>query len=100
MKNMQNNNDEKWDNRELGADEEHVVRASKEEEEKLDQALGLQTISIRLQKTLIDQLKELATEDGIKYQPFIRQILTRQVRILKSHQPHEKEKYVRQHVSR
>jgi hypothetical protein len=45
----------------------------------LDRRLGLQTISIRLQKSLIDNLKKLAEQDGIGYQPYVRQILTRYV---------------------
>ena len=45
----------------------------------IDQSLGLQMISVRLQKKLIDQLKQLAEDDGIGYQPLIRQILQRYV---------------------
>lgn len=71
---------EAWDNRELGASEDHVRKASPEREKALDQRLGLQTISIRLQKNLIDNLKSLAEEDGIGYQPYVRQILMRYVR--------------------
>lgn len=46
----------------------------------VDDALGLQLISVRLQKELLEQLKDLAEEEGIGYQPLIRQILTRHVR--------------------
>ena len=81
-----------WDNRELGASEEHVRRASPEREKALDESLGLQTISIRLQKNLIDNLKNLAEDDGIRYQPYIRQILTRHVRQMQ-HEKREKYKY-------
>jgi predicted DNA binding CopG/RHH family protein len=42
--------------------------------------LGLQSISIRLQKELIEDLKLLAKEMGIGYQPYIRQLLTQHVR--------------------
>ena len=69
-----------WDNRELGASEEHVRKASPTREKALDERLGLQTISIRLQKSLIDNLKKLAEEDGIGYQPYVRQALMRYVR--------------------
>lgn len=48
-------------------------------EKKIENDLGLQMISIRLQKVLIDELKQLAFEAGIGYQPYIRQLLTRHV---------------------
>ncbi len=37
-------------------------------------------ISVRLQKTLIRDLKELAAGEGLDYQPYLRQILTKHVR--------------------
>jgi hypothetical protein len=69
-----------WDNRQLGASAKHVRKASQQRESALDENLGLQTISIRLQKNLIANLKKLAEEDGIGYQPYVRQILMRHVR--------------------
>ena len=45
-----------WDARKLGHDEQHVKRARKSHEEALDEGLGLQMISVRLQK----QCKRLA----------------------------------------
>ena len=45
----------------------------------IEDALGLQPISIRLQKDLLDNLKELAKLNGLGYQPLIRQVLTRWV---------------------
>jgi len=72
--------DEAWDNRELGATESFVRKASPEHEKSLDDKLDLQIISIRLQKSLIEDLKDLAGEDGLGYQPYIRQILTHHVR--------------------
>ncbi len=81
MKNTRKaNKDKAWDNRELGASEKHVRKASSGREKALDERLGLQTISIRLQKGLIDNLKKLAEEDGIGYQPYVRQLLMRHVR--------------------
>ena len=74
------NAEDAWENRELGASEKHVRKASPDREKALDQRLGLQTISIRLQKSLIDNLKKLAEEDGIGYQPYVRQLLMRHVR--------------------
>lgn len=68
---------ERWDNRELGASEEHMRVLSEEEERDIDDGLGLQHISLRLNKSLIEQLKALAKLEGIGYQPLIRQVLTR-----------------------
>lgn len=84
--------DDAWDNRELGASEKHVRKASLAREKALDEAMGLQSISIRLQKALIDDLKDLAAHDGIGYQPYVRQILMRHVRREKAeHRKHIKE---------
>lgn len=46
----------------------------------MDDALGLQMISIRLQKELIEQLKFIAEHHGIGYQPMMRGILLRWAR--------------------
>jgi predicted DNA binding CopG/RHH family protein len=82
MKNMHNihSDETTWDSRELGATEAFVRKASPEHEKDLDDKLDLQIISIRLQKHLIDDLKELAAEDGLGYQPYMRQVLTHHVR--------------------
>lgn len=83
--------DDPWDTRELGSDEVFARKTSKENEKGLDDKLGLQIISIRLQKSLIDELKELAGEDGLGYQPYIRQVLSHHVR-------NEKIKKEKQHI--
>lgn len=72
--------EEAWDNRELGATESFVRKVSPEREKSLDDKLNLQIISIRLQKNLIDDLKEFAEEDGLGYQPYVRQVLTHHIR--------------------
>jgi hypothetical protein len=56
------------------------VFLSDEEEKEIDEGLGLQMISLRLSKTLIEQFKELAKLDRIGYQPLIRQVLTEYAR--------------------
>lgn len=71
---------ELWESKQLGASAEHARRVSPEKGKEIDDALGLQAISIRLQKELVEQLKELARRDGIGYQPYIRQVLTRHAR--------------------
>lgn len=68
---------EAWDNGELGQEEAYVRKSDSSHESKLEEALGLQMISIRLQKHLIDDLKFIATAHGIGYQPLIRDILSR-----------------------
>ena len=71
---------EKWENRELGATEEHVRPSAPETNKSVDDALGLQLISIRLQADLIEELKKIAVDEGLGYQPLIRTVLTRYVK--------------------
>ncbi len=66
-----------WDDGVLGRSAEHVVVASAAECKEVDESLGLQPISIRLQKTLISNLKLIAQYHGIAYQPMIRDLLNR-----------------------
>lgn len=66
-----------WESGQLGQSEQHVRVATPEEMAEVDAALGLQMISIRLQKGLIDALKEIANYHGIGYQPMIRDLLNR-----------------------
>jgi len=67
---------EAWENRELGADE-HYVRVAEVDESRIDESLGLQMISIRLQKSLIEDFKQIAKLHGLGYQPLMRQVLAR-----------------------
>ncbi|MBN9395778.1 MAG: hypothetical protein J0H83_11085 [Candidatus Melainabacteria bacterium] len=69
----------KWETGELGRSAEHVKVAPAELELDIDDALGLQLVSVRLQKKLIKDLKELAKKEGLGYQPYLRQILTNHV---------------------
>jgi hypothetical protein len=71
---------ELWESGKLGRSAKHIRIASDEEEQAVDDALGLQLISIRLHKSLIEKLKQLALLEGIGYQPLIRQVLTRYLR--------------------
>lgn len=72
-----------WESGELGRDEKFVKKASAAQTEALQNALGLQMISIRLQNQLIDDLKFIATAHGIGYQPLIRDVLLRFVTLEK-----------------
>lgn len=67
-----------WESGELGEDEKYAKKANVEEST-LDEDLELQMISIRLQKSLIDDLKAFAKFEGLGYQPLIRRLLTRYV---------------------
>jgi hypothetical protein len=72
------NEHEDFDYDTIGTDEQFVSVAP-DMDKAVDEALGLQPISIRLQKSLLDNLKALAQLNGIGYQPLVRQILTRWV---------------------
>jgi uncharacterized protein (DUF4415 family) len=67
---------EAWELGDLGEDEAHAVVAP-DESAALDRALGLQAVSIRLQKSLISDFKFLAEEHGMGYQPLMREALRR-----------------------
>ena len=75
---------ERWENRELGASFEHAKVVSQNESSTLDlaidDALGLRSVTIRLQKGLVADFEKFAKEDGIGYQPLIRMVLTRYAR--------------------
>lgn len=68
---------EAWEDGSLGEDAAHVRRASPETCAAVEEALGLQAISIRLNKDLIDTFKRLATYYGVGYQPLMRDALRR-----------------------
>lgn len=71
---------ELWENGTLGASAAHAKRVSDKQAKALDEALGLQLLSFRIQKSLIQRLKAIAKQEGIGYQPLMRQALTRYVR--------------------
>jgi len=74
---------ELWESKKLGASPKFAKRISRAEEKAIDDSLGLQAITMRLQKELVRQLKNLARQEGLGYQPYIRQILTRHVKAIK-----------------
>lgn len=69
--------DEAWEEGQLGNDKDHAKVATENIEAKIDESLELQLISIRLQKSLIEDFKFIATLNGIGYQPLMRQVLHR-----------------------
>ncbi len=71
------NNADKWDDRELGASMEHAELVPDSFSAEVDEQLSLQAISIRLPKSLIKDLKEIASRYEIGYQPMVRDLLNR-----------------------
>ena len=70
---------ELWESRKLGVSAKHAKRSSKKHDKELDNMLGLQLCTFRIQKSLIEQLRQLSKLEGIGYQTFMRQILTQYV---------------------
>lgn len=69
--------DEAWESGQLGADEKHAHLADPEFAGQIDDSLGLQMISIRLDKSLIESFKMLGAFHGLGYQPLMRDALKR-----------------------
>ena len=68
---------EAWESGELGKSDAHVRKTSLETEQQIDEALGLQAISIRLPKATIEVYKDLAKIHGTGYQPLMRDAICR-----------------------
>jgi predicted DNA binding CopG/RHH family protein len=66
-----------WDERRLGADDAFVGVADASHERRLDDSLDMQSISIRLPKSLIRHFKLIADFHGVGYQPLMRDVLQR-----------------------
>ncbi len=71
------NTAEAWENGDLGRDEKFVSVVSAERAHEIDDALGLQMISIRLEKDLINSFKLLGARHDMGYQPLMREALKR-----------------------
>jgi hypothetical protein len=68
---------EAWESGALGRDADHAVAAPVETAQQIDDALGLQMISIRLPKELIEEFKMVALYHNVGYQPLMRDALKR-----------------------
>ena len=68
---------ELWERGKLGTSAKHARPVSDEQDRALYDGLGLRLLSFRIQRSLIEKLKEIARLEGIGYQPLMRQILTR-----------------------
>ncbi len=71
------NRSDPWEDRRLGADARFVGVVPRAEEAGIDASLGLQMISVRLPRELIEHLKTIALHRGIGYQPLMRDVLSR-----------------------
>ena len=68
---------EAWESGQLGATEAYVEVADPAHADALDEALELQSISIRLPKQMVSQYKLIAHFHGVGYQPLMRDVLAR-----------------------
>lgn len=68
---------EKWESGEYGKSMEHARVVDEAVSDALDESLGLQLVSIRLQRSLIKNLKLIAKYRGVAYQPLVRDLLNR-----------------------
>jgi len=68
---------ENWEDGALGQDMDHAQPAPRELQRQIDEAQGMQAISIRLDKELIEQFKQIAKIHGMGYQPLMREALKR-----------------------
>lgn len=68
---------ERWENRDFGADQDHVALSSTINQAILDEAMALQPVTIRLQKGLVEDLKMISMLEGLGYQTLIKQVLQR-----------------------
>ncbi len=71
------NSAEAWESGELGSDLKHARAVDKKMGAQIDEALGLQMISIRLEQDLIESFKLLGTKYDMGYQPLMREALKR-----------------------
>lgn len=69
--------DEAWDDRELGADEKFVGVIDDSLMQQIFEASGTQLISIRMQKSLLEDFKLISSLNGLGYQTLMKQILQR-----------------------
>lgn len=68
---------EAWNSGELGENANSAKVASAETTQAINDALGLQMISIRLPKSVIEDFKVIAQIEGVGYQPLMRTALVR-----------------------
>lgn len=67
----------KWESGEYGRSLEHAEVVDSASSDSLDESLGMKLVSIRLQRSLIQNLKLIAKHHGVAYQPLVRDLLNR-----------------------
>jgi len=72
---------ELWESGELGSDPKTQRRATPKEEARLDEKAGLRMVSVRLPIGTVEELKKIAQGKGLKYQPYLRQLLIQHVKM-------------------
>lgn len=70
---------EAWESGQLGTDMSHAQTAPADLEAAVEASLGMQAISIRLPKQLVDAYKLIAAHHGVGYQPLMRDMLQRSI---------------------
>ncbi len=69
---------EDWENGKYGQDAEHAERVGQEEAKAVDDALGLEKVSIKMDKELIKTLSGIASYRGLtNYKVLMRDVLQR-----------------------
>lgn len=68
---------EAWESGELGENLESAKVTSSKRTEEIQEAAGMQMISIRLPKSVIEDFKVIAQIEGLGYQPLMRIALVR-----------------------
>ena len=68
---------EAWEDGMLGNSEAHVRQSPTEIRQQIDDAIGMQAISLRLPKATIETYKNLAKMHGVGYQPLMRDAICR-----------------------
>ena len=69
--------DEAWESGELGDDPKFAKVFEGDVQPRIDEALAMQPISIRLPKSLVETFKLLGQKHGLGYQPLMRRVLVR-----------------------
>lgn len=68
--------DLQWETGALGQDEEFAKVYSQSTDQSINEALSLELVSVRLEKTLIEDLKMIAVKDNKSLETLIRHTLT------------------------
>lgn len=72
---MNKEDDLKWDNRELGANERYVALSSCEAEKEVDEILSLVSVRFKINKELHSLLCEKAEREGFNVSAYIRRLI-------------------------